>query len=94
VIRLFPLALLLGACAASPSPRPIGSNDHVCKADGLGELVGKPGSSELAAQALRLSGAATLRWIQPGMAVTMDFRQDRLDLHLDDKNNVTRITCG
>lgn len=93
-MRLLPLALLLSACAANPSPQTIGSNGHVCNADGLDDLIGKPGSSDLAAAALRLSGAATLRWIQPGMAVTMDFRQDRLDIHLDEKNNVTRITCG
>ena len=94
MIRLLPVALLLGACAARPSPQAIGSTGHVCKADGLDDLIGKPGSSDLAAEALKRSGAATLRWIQPGMAVTMDFRQDRLDIHLDDKNAVTRITCG
>jgi hypothetical protein len=94
MIRLLSLALLLGACAADPSPKAIGSTGHVCKADGLDDLIGKPGSSGLAAEALKRSGAATLRWIQPGMAVTMDFRQDRLDIHLDDKNVVTRITCG
>jgi hypothetical protein len=28
------------------------------------------------------------------MAVTMDYRRDRLDLHLDDHNVVTSVSCG
>jgi hypothetical protein len=94
--RALPIALLLslGACAAPGHPRVVGGTDAPCHADGLDDLVGQPGSSALAADALKRSGAHTLRWIQPGMAVTMDYRRDRLDIHLNDHNLVTRITCG
>lgn len=94
-MRLLPFALLLGACAASPAPPTVvGGSGHLCKTEGLDDLIGQPGTSDLAAMALKRSGAATLRWIQPGMMVTMDFRQDRLDIHLDAANKVTKITCG
>lgn len=93
-MRLLPFTLLIGACAPSTAPPTVGGSGHVCNAAGLDDLIGQPGVSDLAATALKRSGAATLRWIQPGMAVTMDFRQDRLDIHLDDANKVTKLTCG
>jgi len=93
MIRLFPLLTLLGACAAAQQPPVVGAG-AVCKADGLADLVGRPATAELGAQALERAGARTLRWIQPGTAVTMDFRQDRLDIHLDDHNLVKQLTCG
>lgn len=93
MMKLMPLALLLGACAAQ-SPPVVGDSNQVCKADGLDDLVGQPGTSALAADALKRSGAKTLRWIQPGMMVTMDFRRDRLDVHLDEHQVVTKLSCG
>ena len=58
------------------------------------KLVGRARSRALGAEAKRLSGAATLRWIPEGAMVTMDYREDRLNLHLDAANKVVRIACG
>ena len=63
-------------------------------ADGLGDLSGQPATAELGAQALERSGGRTVRWIQPNTAVTMDYRQDRLDIYLDENNAVSKISCG
>ncbi|HEX7656551.1 MAG TPA: I78 family peptidase inhibitor [Sphingomonas sp.] len=90
--RLLPLTLL-GACAAAQTPV-VGGSEQTCNAGGLDDLVGKPGTAELGADALKRSGAKRLRWIQPGTMVTMDFRRDRLNIHLDDHNIVTRVNCG
>lgn len=65
-----------------------------CEAGPAQALVGQPATAELGAEAMRLSGARTLRWIQPGQAVTMDFRNDRLNIKLDAENRVEAITCG
>lgn len=94
MIRTLPLLALLGACAAAPQPPLAHGGGAICKADGLTDLVGQSASADLGAQALERSGARTLRWIQPGTAVTMDYRQDRLDIHLDEHNAVTRLSCG
>ena len=91
--RLLPLALLLGACAATQQPPALGGG-AICKADGFGDLVGQPATAELGAKALDRAGARTLRWIQPNTAVTMDYRQDRLDIYLDDHNVVSKLSCG
>jgi hypothetical protein len=82
-------------CSSLPAPPPLAhGGDAICKADGLADLVGKSATADLGAEALSRSGARTLRWIQPGTMVTMDYRQDRLDVHLDEHNVVTRLSCG
>ena len=97
-VGLIPVALLMAACAASPAPSPqppkIGGGPFVCKADRFDALIGQPATQALAASILQATGAGTLRWVQPGMAVTMDFRPDRVTVALDGENRTTRITCG
>jgi hypothetical protein len=82
-------AIALIACATAPDA-PAGR----CSADGLADLVGREGTSALGAEALRRSGARTIRWIRPGDAVTMDFREDRLNLNLDAAGRLERANCG
>ena len=97
-------ALLLSACAARP-PRPGGVaqiNPVVgptgprarCDASGLGDLVGRTATTPVIQQAGRQSGAATTRVIRPGQAVTMDFREDRLNIEVDAALRITRVHCG
>jgi hypothetical protein len=81
--------------AAEPGEDPVpeqGAGN--CNAAPAQSLVGRLRSAELGAEALRLSAAATIRWIPPGTAVTMDYREDRLNIELDGRNRVTRIRCG
>ena len=65
-----------------------------CEAGKAQMLVGQAASGELGARALELTGARTIRWIQPGQMVTMDYRTDRLNIELDNRNRVTAIRCG
>lgn len=88
--------LLTTACAAVPpddGPEPGGSG-LTCNAEGLGDLVGREATGALGTEAVRRSGSRTLRWIRPGDAVTMDYRPDRLNVHLDARNRVERFACG
>ncbi|MEI9851771.1 MAG: I78 family peptidase inhibitor [Sphingomonas sp.] len=65
-----------------------------CSAEGLDDLVGRPRGAEVAEAARSRSGAAALRWVAPGEMVTMDFREDRLNLYVDEAGKVTKATCG
>lgn len=89
--------LAISACstsAAQPVATPIGDKGAICAADQLDRFKGRPASQALGAELLAASGAKTLRWVQPGMAVTMDFRPDRVTVELDAKQQVVRATCG
>lgn len=91
------LPLLVAACASVP-PEGNGSEGDgsttSCSPAPLQSLVGQPATSELGAEAMRLSGARQLRWIRPGDAVTMDYREDRLNVRLDAENRVEEFNCG
>ena len=96
MIRMvLPLALLTaGACHYDDKPETAPPPPGKCVADGLSGLTGKTRGEAVTRDALRLSGAKTIRWISPGMAVTMDYREDRLNLDVDDKGKITRAHCG
>lgn len=60
----------------------------------LAPFIGRTASAELGTELLTLSGARTLRWAAPGMAMTMDFRRDRLTVSYDAQMVVTSARCG
>jgi hypothetical protein len=65
-----------------------------CEAAKAQPLLGRIADEALAAEAMRLTGAGALRWVPMGAMVTMDYRPDRLNIHLGPKNEVTKIACG
>lgn len=86
------LAVALAGCAQTPPPA--GMSGVECSAAKLGSLVGETRSAAVEAEALRLSGAKTLRWLAPDSAATMDFRVDRLNLYTDAAGKIIRTGCG
>lgn len=65
-----------------------------CNSNGLDSLIGKTRSAETTAEAKRLSGAELVRYLTPGMMVTMEFRPDRLNLHLGTDGKIGSARCG
>jgi Peptidase inhibitor I78 family len=88
------VSALLGGCAASVANQPVEVGVGDCSAAAAQSLIGQPGTSETAQQALKVTKSKSVRWLRPGMAVTMDYRSDRLNITLDDQNLITRINCG
>lgn len=66
----------------------------VCDAAAAQDLVGKPYSDAAGKDAQARTKSKSMRLIRPGMAVTMDFRNDRLNIEVDDKSVITAIRCG
>ena len=92
-MRILALAALLAAgCATAPAAEAGATGG--CDSSRAQKLLGRTKSARLGAQALRLSGATALRWIAPGSMVTMDFRENRINLRVDSKNRVVKIDCG
>ena len=78
---------LLAGCVATAEP-PVDVVDQ-CGASQLQDLVGKRGT---VMDGMRFS--QDLRVITPGMAVTMDFNPARLNIWLDGRDVIERVTCG
>ncbi|MFC3442836.1 I78 family peptidase inhibitor [Sphingobium rhizovicinum] len=92
------MALCLAGCAGAgeqgPDTPPAASAEGPCRNDGLDGFVGQKASADTGAALLKASGAKTLRWGGPGMAMTMDFRPDRLTVSYDDAMVITSARCG
>lgn len=65
-----------------------------CVDDGLEQFKGREATSATGAEMLRVSRARTIRWARPGMMMTMEFNSERLTVHIDSANRITRATCG
>ena len=82
---------LLAACVqAAPAPEHKPTYEgKSCGADGYQNLIGQ--SANLLAA---MTFPAPMRVIRPGMAVTMDYSEDRLNITVDKKNRISDVYCG
>jgi hypothetical protein len=79
--------LFLAACVEPmPLPEPVADE---CGASELQYLVDQPGE---VLDGMRFS--QEVRIIQPGTAVTMDYRADRLNILLDRRDVIERVYCS
>lgn len=91
--RVFLMAgmVMLSACVAEgpdrmpPEPAPEGA----CGAPDLQDLVGRP-----EAVLATMKFGVTTRIIRPGMAVTMDYSPDRLNIWIGEDGRIESVTCG
>ena len=96
-MRALAALLFLSGCtavAADQQPVPAEGSGGTCNAAPAQGLIGHQSSPELGAEAQRLTGAARMRWIRPGQMVTMDYREDRLNIHVDAQSRILRLACG
>ena len=86
----------LAACSTAPAQTPVHgvTPGHKCETARTAAFIGQPGTSEVGAAIMRVTRAAVLRWAPPGVMLTMDFREDRVTVHLGPDRRVTAIKCG
>mgnify|MGYP001103042182 CR=1 FL=1 len=84
----------LGLCACATAAPPSAQLQVQCRTEGLAAFAGREATSDVGAKILRVSGASTLQWVQPGMMVTMEFRADRVRVWLAPGNRIERAACG
>ncbi len=87
-------ALLITSGCAMSDPKPGSGAVLECDAAEAQSLAGQQKSEALGKDAMKRTGAKTIRWIAPGQPVTMDYRTDRLNIEVDTQENATRFTCG
>jgi len=89
-----PLLACTAAGAGSEIPEKGATPGKTCKADDLQVLVGEQANANTGQVALKRSGGKILRWIPPNSAVTMDYRQDRLNISYNEDMAITKVNCG
>ncbi|MGH8063096.1 MAG: I78 family peptidase inhibitor [Pseudoxanthomonas sp.] len=95
VILLFPA---LVACTSAPlqpaEGGPTVKGDGRCDAAPVSWAVGQKADEQVMKKVWQQSGAGLIRPMAPGQVVTLDFRQDRINVHLDADNTITHLDCG
>jgi hypothetical protein len=93
-------AALLAGCSTTPAagddiPVRGESPGYACRSEGLSRFFGQIASAAAGAAMMRESGARSLRWTAPDIAVTMDLRSDRLNVELDAAHQrIVGASCG
>lgn len=87
-------ALALSACAPMPPSASMPSPGVTCNADAAHWAIGQAASDESIARVQMDTGSREVRVIHPGQAVTMDYRHDRVSIHVNERNAITGVTCG
>lgn len=92
---------LLAACSTTPPPQEAPQpppmtqpSDDECGAAQVQAYRGEPYSASLEQAIAAQSDAGRVRVIRPGQGYTMDYRPDRLNIHLDATDRISELNCG
>ena len=85
---------ILAGCTTEGRPHPLPGPPRACKADRAQHFVGLRETPGLVNKVRRQTGAQSARRITPGGAVTMDYRLERVNVWIDGRGRVEKITCG
>ena len=73
-----------------PTPEP----KMTCDSSNTSWAMGQVADDALVQRIKAATGSKGVRVIKPGQAVTMDYREDRVNIDVDDKGRVTNVRCG
>lgn len=103
-MRRLPLALAfagtlsLGACASTLPPvhtgGPYPPREMQCDAERARWAIGRAATADVVEEIRVATHSRDVRVIHPGQAVTMDFSPVRVNIHVNERNAITSITCG
>ena len=82
-----------GCAAPAPAAKPDDAKKE-CKAENVQYAIGQQYTPELGEKIKELSDSSVVRALRPGQVVTMEYRFDRVSIHLDEQDYVTKVTCG
>ena len=95
---LFLSPALLAACATTNPPvsTPVHgvTPGHKCDVAGTDRFIGQTRSAKAEAAIKRATKAAVLRWSPPNTMLTMDYREDRVTVWVDEAGKISKLRCG
>lgn len=95
-LSLAVLAVALAGCASTPPPAAGGPTppSGVCNAEGARWAIGSAVNDDVVNRILRDTSSRDARVLRPGQMATMDFREDRVNVDVNDRGAITGIRCG
>ena len=86
--------VLAAACTTMPPPPMAQQTPDSCTTDSLGWVIGQAATPQVVQRAQGESRSRDVRVIKPDQAVTLDYRGDRLNLHVNKAGAIHQATCG
>ena len=93
---LVPVAVLLAsvaACSAMP-PADAGTPIAECRSGNAEQWLGRAASADIVEAARRDSGSASARLVLPGRTAPANARVDRLEVFVDQRSIISKLTCA
>ena len=89
------IALTLAGCASAP-PAAGGAQppSGVCNAEGARWAIGSGVNDDVVNRILRDTSSRDARVLRPGQPATMDYREDRINVDVNDRGAITGLRCG
>lgn len=82
-----------GKPAPADEAPPSAANDK-CKASLVADMVGQPYNEATLEKIKATVGHVNIRPIRPNQPVTMDFREDRLNIDIDRNEKIVKFHCN
>ena len=87
-------ATALPACAPMPPADPSPPYTAQCDAELARWAIGQAATSDVVERIRVDTRSQVARVIRPGQAVTMDYSAARVNVHVNERNAITGVTCG
>lgn len=87
-------AATLVACAPMPPADPSPPYTGQCDAEQARWAIGQAATADVVERIRIETGSQAVRTIRPGQAVTMDYSAARVNVHVNERNAITGVTCG
>lgn len=84
----------LGACASRMPPPPNVPIETQCVAGAGAWAIGRAPTAQVVEQVRIDTRSDSVRVIRPGEAVTMDYRGDRVNIKVNERNAIVGVSCG
>lgn len=82
------------AALVEPTGATATSADADCPTSAASRFVGQPDGAALRSTVTEAARPHPVRWITPGIAVTQDYRADRLNVIIGEDGKVQSLRCG
>lgn len=89
------IALTLAGCASAP-PAAGGAvpPSGICNVEAARWAIGQGVNDDIVNRILRDTSSRDARVLRPGQPATMDFREDRINVDVNDRGAITGLRCG
>jgi len=87
-------ATSLPACAPMPPVDPSPPYTGQCDAELARWAIGQAASNDVVERIRIDTHSQVARVVRPGQAVTMDYSAARVNVHVNERNAITGVTCG